>query len=618
MNPNSNAIAQSYLKRLTHENPEIPIAHEALVFTAHLNYSIGSLKRIDELMRQLKQNNQDSFSDLKNKEDITNLILLLGFYIGEMAAISKKTTADWYDIAQFSQVFPDGLPLANTLTNRYVAVIEQRIFKPIEFVLRSLFREQDKSVGKFIQRYLNDSQAEILIAVPAPKTHQPRERLNDPKHKPANEPENTLDNTLESTPTNHSKSSPKNNPVSNHDDSLATDNVTTINEQTAEQAAANPTAQNSAPQSKASLKTTANNPTNNLDVINKSAENKTAGTDTQQYDINTGALPDITESPHTSATTDTPNIDTPKIDTPTEVAATIPQTHDEADDNHSENPSAQLSDPIAADENALSSKRGLLHAFFHRFSQKNTSKRTSDMNSNLITRFKPPVLPFVLSSLPCLGMAGYLIISMLLSDSGFSVGRTVVAGVFLLILLAIWVNYLFSHISIFDNKISTSSLLKNAHAELNNQTEMFYLPREQDSPLGGLLGQKDRIRIKATNSVIEVAAQNHDALENLLLETETGIYLDPTLNKLNNHETVHFGQLQLTRDLLVHGNKGLAVNRIGDFDIEGQDFVITDVSGKTFARLALASQPNINTLVTVVDILQGNDSADNGDAELVE
>lgn len=509
---NSNQLVADYLHTLVEINSHIPVANEHILFNAQLNFSIGSLRRIDTALEQLKHEKSADFTDYKNDTSQHNFLLVLAFYIGEMAAKYKHTSADWYTQKQFKTAFPSEPSLANTLTNTYVAVINQQLFKPIDYILRTLFRSEKDTLLQFFKQNLNQSEHhKLAIAVTKP-TNQ-----NDNIHQPGNNP--ATNKTPEIIKTRHDSHKTHENENTNHQSETVvptqpsaqqTDNTQTLTYQP--------------------------------NMLNSS---EIAQADTV-----------ITNDIHTSQT-------------PTQLSVT---------------PS-----PL---KHTTKTKQ-----------TENLMRATKDV-SKLVSQFKPRVLPTLFWSLPCIAILGYSLYSMLLTKAGFSTGNIIITVIFALILIALWVNYAMSNISVFNNKVTVTSLIQNKAAIFDHETRFFHLPAAAETGLGKWFGTPATSQILTGQDTLSVTAQNHDALEDALLELELTQMLAPTLSKLDNGETVVFGQIQLTKDLIVYGKKGLAVNRVADYDIDSNDFIILDNDNNVFARVALSGQPNINTLVSAIEQLQ--------------
>lgn len=508
---NSNATAQTYLQTLitSHSEPnsDIELAYEKVLFTAQLNYSMGSLQRVDRLLGQLKNYCQQDVADYKDNPKKHNFLLVLAFYIGEMAAKHKRSKVNWYTPEQFTVMFPDEPSLTPTLANQYVAVINQQLFKPIEFVLHAMFQDENSNLTQFLKHHLNQESCITL----SPASHL--QLGTQPTHTKQAQTEHTEINAYEIEPK---------------------------------------TADNLISTSQTAMK----------NVLDSVQEQKP---DTGSAELESAAS---TATPAQAK----PSRSTNELATSDILAHTQPETQQ----------TKQSEMPMV---------------------------RTTQHASKLIQQFKPPVLPAALWSLPCIAIVGYTLYRALTSHTGFSTGSIITLLIFGLALIAIWVNYAMSHVGVFNNKITASSLFKNKAAifDLNNplETRFFHLPAAGESGLQKWLGKPASAKILTSQDTLSVSAQNHDSLEDLLLEIETELLLDTTLAKLQNSETVAFGEIHLTKDLLVYGKKGLALNRVGDYDITENDFIILDTHGQIFARIALASQPNINTLVTVIEQLQG-------------
>lgn len=222
-------------------------------------------------------------------------------------------------------------------------------------------------------------------------------------------------------------------------------------------------------------------------------------------------------------------------------------------------------------------------------------------NSNILATFKPPMLPNIIATVPLVLLWLYQLYGVYktYSQGELSITGVVFAVITLAVLVGIWVHYALSFISVFDNKVTVTSPFKNQTTRFDKRVRFFHLQGD-----GQLLGQKDQVLIKSNTESVSLQAQDHDALTDLLMQVEEELLVPSILARIHNGETVTFSLVKLNDRTIQYGNVQSKLADLGDYDIEGNFLILNKKNGERFARVDINSEPNMNSLLVVLDTLK--------------
>lgn len=126
-----------------------------LVEISNLDYSLKSLERLDELMREMRQNYIISAENFLTEENNYYFILFLSGYLGRVIAQHAGTSLRWLNPAQASQML--GQDIQAQLPTARIAHIHNRVFFTTGHVCDFLFAPIiQTSSTKYAQQIIND------------------------------------------------------------------------------------------------------------------------------------------------------------------------------------------------------------------------------------------------------------------------------------------------------------------------------------------------------------------------------------------------------------------------------------------------------------------------------
>ncbi len=112
-------------------------AFQNLVRISDLDHSMASLDRLDDLMREIRQNYLVSIDHFLEDDAHFFFILFLAAYIGQVIAAQARTSLRWFRPEQVSQMLGQQIP--NALTTCRIAQINASIFFVTQHICQFLF-----------------------------------------------------------------------------------------------------------------------------------------------------------------------------------------------------------------------------------------------------------------------------------------------------------------------------------------------------------------------------------------------------------------------------------------------------------------------------------------------
>jgi hypothetical protein len=103
-----NPLASQYLE-VFHNNGEFDggLSFQAALQQSNLDFSIESLKRVDDLLDQVRVRFKPEFDAFLSVHANQNFLYLLCFYVGQCVAVNSKQQIVWLDYSEMSETFPE-------------------------------------------------------------------------------------------------------------------------------------------------------------------------------------------------------------------------------------------------------------------------------------------------------------------------------------------------------------------------------------------------------------------------------------------------------------------------------------------------------------------------------
>ena len=136
---------------------------QELVDVSNLDYSLASLHRVDELMREIRQNYLVSPEKFLSQQSHFYFLLFLAGYIGRVIAQHLGTSIRWYDHHQISRMV--GEEVSAQLSTLRVAQVQHILVFALSHVAEFLFEPIIETTSmQYAQRFIDSlSQEEHLI-----------------------------------------------------------------------------------------------------------------------------------------------------------------------------------------------------------------------------------------------------------------------------------------------------------------------------------------------------------------------------------------------------------------------------------------------------------------------
>ena len=112
--------------------------YQHLLEISHLDYSLHSLERFDDLMRELRQHHISSPEKFLRQPANFYFILFLSGYLGRVIAQEAHSTLQWHNVQQASKAFQ--LDLVDDLTHSRIAQIHHTMLKVTKHICDFLFQ----------------------------------------------------------------------------------------------------------------------------------------------------------------------------------------------------------------------------------------------------------------------------------------------------------------------------------------------------------------------------------------------------------------------------------------------------------------------------------------------
>lgn len=128
---------------------------------AKLDYTPDSLKRIDTLLNQLREEQKLTEEDFLLDSAKENFALTVAFYIGNYLCKETNSQALWFTYQEALKELPSGPKLPEGLVTRYIAIMENTVVMPMSVLLR-IFDAESYTVEDFFNgtlQLIKDSQA---------------------------------------------------------------------------------------------------------------------------------------------------------------------------------------------------------------------------------------------------------------------------------------------------------------------------------------------------------------------------------------------------------------------------------------------------------------------------
>lgn len=136
---------------------------------ARLDYSMESLDRLDQLLREIMTQFSSQREDWRERPGAEDFCLTLAFYLGEMVSRQTRQPIKWYTHEQAVPLCPPDRPLPKADWSRAVGVIAASMCVPLGFIDNELSGE---STGMTSRAYVEERVAKL--PKPAPKDENER------------------------------------------------------------------------------------------------------------------------------------------------------------------------------------------------------------------------------------------------------------------------------------------------------------------------------------------------------------------------------------------------------------------------------------------------------------
>lgn len=225
-------------------------------------------------------------------------------------------------------------------------------------------------------------------------------------------------------------------------------------------------------------------------------------------------------------------------------------------------------------------------------------------NGNFMARFKPPIKSRLIATVPLVIILLYQCFGVFqkYDDTGkLSIIGIVFLVIYLLILIGMWVHYALSWVNVFDNKVSKTSPFNSEIAYFDKRVRFFHVQGD-----GEFLGVKDHVLIKTNAESLKLSVQNHDELQDLLLTLEADMLVDKMLAKINAGDTLTFNLVKLNQQNITYGSQTQPIAALGEIDFEENFLLLYLNNGDRFAKIDMNSEPNINSMMMVLETLKAD------------
>ncbi|MES2948713.1 MAG: hypothetical protein V4858_09235 [Pseudomonadota bacterium] len=141
--------AQDFLAALNTGN-DVPggLAFRNAMQAARLDYSMESLDRVDQLLRQIKTEFSPQRETWQERPGAENFCLMLAFYLGEMISRQTRQPIKWHTREQAAPFFPADKPLPVADWSRLVGIIAASMCVPLGFVEETLFGDSPATTSR--------------------------------------------------------------------------------------------------------------------------------------------------------------------------------------------------------------------------------------------------------------------------------------------------------------------------------------------------------------------------------------------------------------------------------------------------------------------------------------
>ena len=148
-------------------------AFQKLIQVSNLEHSISSLDRLDDLMREIRQNYIVSAEKFLEEDTNYFFILFLSAYVGQVIAEQAATSLRWFRPEQVSQMLGQQIP--DDLTTCRIAQINASIFFVTQHICRFLFEpviaESSKQYVLNALQIIKATRSPIYLAEDTQKTN---------------------------------------------------------------------------------------------------------------------------------------------------------------------------------------------------------------------------------------------------------------------------------------------------------------------------------------------------------------------------------------------------------------------------------------------------------------
>ncbi len=136
---------------------------------ARLDYSMESLDRVDQLLRQIRTQLPQQSESLRERPGAEDFCLALAFYLGEMVSRQVRQPIKWHTYEQAAALCPPDKPLPKADWSRAVGIIAASMCVPLGFIDDALSGE---STPMSCRAYVEERVAKL--PKPAPKDENER------------------------------------------------------------------------------------------------------------------------------------------------------------------------------------------------------------------------------------------------------------------------------------------------------------------------------------------------------------------------------------------------------------------------------------------------------------
>ena len=103
-----NQLASQYLEVFQNNGEfEGGLSFQTKLIRCNLDFSIESLKRVDDLLDQIRLRVKPQFDQFLSVHANQNFLYLLCFYVGHCVAVNSKQQIVWLDYSEMSETFPE-------------------------------------------------------------------------------------------------------------------------------------------------------------------------------------------------------------------------------------------------------------------------------------------------------------------------------------------------------------------------------------------------------------------------------------------------------------------------------------------------------------------------------